>query len=440
MKSIKKQLLLSILTTLVLSTVFLVGITYYELKAEMDELFDENMSQVAHAIAVHDLSAHENLTYTENGSRPKLKGEEEFLIQIWKGNKLSYSSLPSIKFPLQKDIGAFSTKFKDKEWHYYSIKQNEWIIQISQSMEERHSVIKEIYSELLKPILLQLPILAILIWVIVGLGFRSLKLISTLIEQRSSTFLDKLPEDNVPDEVLIMVKALNRLFDRLSESLTLQKQFTADAAHELRTPLTAVRLELDVLKREKTEEGKKQSIATLYQAVERCTRLVQQLLELARQEPQITNENSKNILLKPLVKNLIDEITPLSKSKSIEITMDNFDDIEMMGQKNALSTMISNIVNNAILYTPENGKVIISAKKQDNKLAILSISDNGIGIPKDERERVFDRFYRLLDSDTIGSGLGLAIVKTIADQHNATITISEGIEGKGTTFQIAFPM
>lgn len=440
MKSIKKRLLLGLLAVILLATLVDTATTYFALKEEMDELFDQNMQQIAHAIAVHDITGQSDFISGNDDIRRTLKGEEEFLIQVWKDNKINFSSKPAIEFPNHGPGGIVTVFYQNEEWRYYGLDAGDgWVVQVSQPIPMRHSVIWEIYFEQLIPTFVQLPILSGLVWLVVGFGFAPLKRISQSIEHRTAGFLKELPLEDVPQEVLGMVQAINRLLVRLSQALDAQRQFTADAAHALRTPLTAVRLELDVLKRADTEDEKQQSLQKLYYAVDRSARLVHQLLEMAHLEPD--SENILDVSLMKLAQNIVAELEQSAKKKEITLQVKTLNNATVQGRPHALAVLLSNLVNNAILYTPRGGKVLVTVSEYDRQ-AILSVSDNGPGIPENERTRIFDRFYRVLDknqSEATGSGIGLSTVKSIADAHEATISMSEGLDGKGITFHIFFP-
>lgn len=444
MTSVKKRLLASLLTVIVLSTLISTIVTYFELKEEMDELFDENMKQIVHAISVHDITTQSSFISDTKDVRRTLKGEEEFLIQIWHKDLINFSSKPAITFPKQDTGGVRTVKYKDIDWRYFGLDAgNDWLIQVSQPIPMRHTVIWEIYFEQLIPTLIQLPVLMGIIWLVVGFGFSPLSRISRSIETRTETFLEKLSEKDTPQEVLTMVQAINGLLDRLSRALNTQKRFTADAAHELRTPLTAVRLELDVLKRAETQQEKDQSLQKLYKAVDRCTRLVEQLLEIARLEPERVNEKITDVSLPDIIKNVTEESRQAAKQKNISLEIERSESITIKGQAHALTVLASNLVNNALQYTPDGGKIRLSIyKEKETKEAIISISDNGPGIPEAEQTRIFDRFYRITGKKHIGqgSGLGLSIVKSIADHHKASINLHEGLDKKGVSFEIRFPL
>lgn len=435
MISIRKKLLRSILLVILVVTSLLACITYFSIREEMDEFYDKNLRQVAHTIL--------SVGYTKENEPSlkildtKLRGEEDYLTQVWVGGDLQYSSYPHINFPLQNVDGRGRVHFEGKVWRYFRQSNEGMTVQLAQDLKERRSVVVEIYRFLLIPIVVQFPILAILIWMLVGYGLKPLNDISDLIRNRNPSFLQPLPNDSVPVEISVLVSELNELLARLKQALESQRRFTADAAHELRTPLTAVRLQLDILKRADDDDERSASIETLEQGVLRSTRLVQQLLELARQEPENVDILSSEIILAPIIKECVEQVLPISQAKNIEI-ISNLDHAAMVwGNSPQLSIMIGNLINNAINYTNHGGRVEITLSSDDREI-ILDIADNGIGIPVNDRERIFDRFYRVPGTDVTGSGLGLSIVRNIAEHHKLTIDVSDGIHGAGTTFRVKF--
>lgn len=436
MTSIRKRLLVSILSVIVLVTMLLAIATYFAVREEMDELYDENMKQVAMVLTRTGLEDEHSLL-KESSQSTKLKGEEEFLIQIWRDGELAYTSHPAINFGLQtvgrKNFGR--TPFEESKWRYYQLKDKDDIIQVSQDLDKRHDVVEEIYRVLVVPILIQMPVLAVLIWFLVGYGFKPLTFVSEHIRKRTSAFLEPLSEEKSPIEVKEMINALNGLLVRLKSSMDTQRRFTADAAHELRTPLTAIRLQLDILKRADSDTEKQEAMASLEKGINRSIRLVQQLLELARQEPENITHPLAKLNLRTVIKDAVEQATPLSHTKSINLSSQTHEDLFIEGNAPQLGVMIGNLINNAINYTPEEGSVQIHAYHHDNRI-IVDISDSGIGIGNDDKQRIFDRFYRVSGTEAIGSGLGLSIVKNIAAFHQIDISILEGLDNKGTTFRL----
>jgi len=189
MKPIKKRLLVSLMGTLFFMGAIMVGVTYFELKEEMDEVFDGSIQQIAETIAVYGVSG-DDVLHAENISNHKTrKGEEEFLVQIWKDDALYYTSHAETVFPRQGEGGVRTVLVEGEKWRYFGTAQGDLLIQVSQPIHERHLLIWEIYAELLTPMLILIPIMGGMIWFFVGVGFRPLTRVSKLIEERSSTFL-----------------------------------------------------------------------------------------------------------------------------------------------------------------------------------------------------------------------------------------------------------
>lgn len=314
MTSIRKKLIILILSVLFGATLLMATATYFIVREEVDEVFDENLKQVAHTILNTGPSVE-----TQNLQAPfgtKLRGEEKYLTQVWRNGVLKYSSYPHVELPLQEKDGRGRVLFNDSKWRYYKQSNGDISVQLAQDLKERHSVVVEIYGFLLIPIALQFPILAGLIWVMVGYGLKPLSDISHLIRNRNPQFLDALPEENVPVEISDLVSELNDLLKRLKDALESQRRFTADAAHELRTPLAAVRLQLDILKRADDEEEAKAALLTLEKGVLRSTRLVHQLLELARQEPENVDAPFARADLAHIVEDIIEQSMPIAEAKT----------------------------------------------------------------------------------------------------------------------------
>jgi len=434
MSSIRKQLLLSILSVITVVTMLLAAATYFSVRNEMDELYDENMRQVAVVLANTGLED-EAAAVAHVSSSETLNGEEEFLIQIWRDGVLEYTSHPAIRFELQTIDGFGQIPFNERDWRFYRLDHDRNIIQIAQDLHKRHGVVAEIFHVLLVPIFIQYLLLGILIWFLVGYGLKPLARISGLIEKRTAAFLEPLPDDHAPVEIKSLVNALNDLLMRLKQALDSHRRFTSDAAHELRTPLTAVRLQLDILKRAQDAQEKDEAISTLEKGVSRSIRLVQQLLELARQEPGNMPHVWASVNLGDVIAEVIEQLTSLARQKHISVQTEIGEDLVLQGNAPQLAVMIGNLVNNAILYTPEHGRVLLTGKRENGHI-VLDVADNGIGIPEKDRARIFDRFYRVAGMAATGSGLGLSIVTTIALAHGIDISLRDGLDGKGVTIRL----
>jgi len=441
MNTSSRHHLLKYLTIALLLTSFAIAVfTYVVAGEELDELYDENMRQVAEALlAQHGVAVY----YTDNTDTKqalRLHGEEEFLVQVWNEAKtLIYTSHSSILFPYQSKTGYGNYHFDDREWRYYHTSKNGISVQLSQPLDERQEAILEVLSKFLIPLLLQIPLLGFLIWITVGKSLRPLETLSRGIEERGSDSLHPLSSTELPLEIKPLVEALNNLLNRLDTALKAQRRFTADAAHELRTPLTAVQLQLDVLKRSRSEQEKSEALGKLSNGIKRSIHVVRQLLSLAQQDPEMKEQKIESFNLTSLAEDIVIQCESLAEKKRISLTLSETNSgVMFTGSKSSIRVLIENLLDNAIRYTPEGGKVDVSVT-QDKDFINLDIIDNGKGIPVSKRERVFDRFYRTTGTEESGSGLGLAIVKRIAEQHHAIIRLSEGLNNKGLRVTVTFP-
>ncbi len=252
--------------------------------------------------------------------------------------------------------------------------------------------------------------------------------------------MSPLAVEGVPAEAQPLVEALNGLLERLDLALATQRAFVADAAHELRTPLTALQLQLQLTERATDDSSRKAALTELRGGLERSIHLVQQLLTLARQEPDGKARATREpVALAALVRNELTTHAPLAEARHIDLGATTLDDRAVLtGDPTALRTLLANLLDNAIRYTPDGGRVDVATTAEAGRVQ-LTVSDTGPGIPPAERGRVLDRFYRRAGEDQPGSGLGLAIVKAIAEQHGATLHL-EDADGGGLRVRVVFPI
>jgi two-component system OmpR family sensor kinase len=236
-----------------------------------------------------------------------------------------------------------------------------------------------------------------------------------------------------------LVSALNELLVRLDAALTRERAFMADAAHELRTPLTALHLQVGALTRAGNETERSDAMEKLSAGVQRAIRLVEQMLSFARQGPR-SEPDHVNVPLADIVRDVVAELVPFADAKHIDLGISNSESAVVRGDPDALRTLTRNLVDNAVRYTPEGGRVDVFVEHVPaaGKVA-LRVVDNGPGIPPEERTRVLDRFYRQPGTSPPGSGLGMAIVKAIADSHKAALKLSSGPDGKGLAVTVLLP-
>jgi two-component system, OmpR family, sensor kinase len=279
------------------------------------------------------------------------------------------------------------------------------------------------------------------IWFTVGNALVPLQRLTQQLKARRVHALDPLPAASLPDEVQPLLQALNDLLARLRAALERERAFVADAAHELRTPLTALHLQMGMLARASDETERGVAMSTLSSGVQRAIRLVEQMLALARQEPRADSLRVP-VRLDDLAREIVAELVPLADAGRIDLGVAAAQPATVVADADALRTLLRNLVDNAVRYTPPGGRVDVSVAAPAGGVAgsaRLTVSDDGPGIVPAERARVFDRFYRRPGTVPPGSGLGLAIVKAIADAHGATVVLADGPGGKGLAVTLSFP-
>jgi two-component system, OmpR family, sensor kinase len=365
----------------------------------------------------------------------------DFVVQVWslEGERV-YLSRPHADLPEITTLGFSTASTSEGRWRVYGVQGLSSVIQVAQPMSVRQQRAAELALQTLKPFALLLPVLALVIWFAVGHALKPLQRLTALVKARRVNALDALPDEQLPDEVLPLMQALNDLLERLRAALGRERAFMADAAHELRTPLTALHLQMDMLARASDENERRAAMNTLSAGVQRAIRLVEQMLALARQEPRADRAHVP-VRLDDLAREIVAELVPLADAGNIDLGVEAAQPVSVAGDPDALRTLLRNLVDNAVRYTPRGGRVDVTVEAADAAGAggaRLTVADDGPGIAPAERTRVFDRFYRGAGTQPPGSGLGLAIVKTIADAHGAAVQLAEGPGGKGLTVTVSF--
>lgn len=314
------------------------------------------------------------------------------------------------------------------------------LIQVAERSALRADFARQIMLRMMLPqgILVLLSTLAI--WFGVGIGLRALTAMRREIESRSHVDLSPLDEAGAPAEVQPLVRAMNDLLLRLSAALAAQQRFIADAAHQLRTPVAALKMQAELATRQVRDGEAAATLQQLHTAADHAARLVGQLLTLARAEPgSYRSVMRQPVALMSLARDVSGEWVPRALSRGIDL---GFDDASVPAEISAdpflIHEMLNNLIDNAIQYTPAGGRVTVRVRPRDGR-ATLEVEDDGPGIPVEEREKIFERFYRMPGGAPEGCGLGLAIVREIAQGHQATVAVQPGSGGRGTRMSVTFP-
>lgn len=427
--SIRRKLLVALLAAVFFIGLAASGATWFTVHREANEMFDYQLRQIA--LSLRDQ------TLRSQAAFPGF--DYDFIVQVWDpAGTLTYLSSQAVALPQAGTDGYATVPVRGQDWRVFTLNQADKTIQVAAPVSLRSDRATAMALRILVPILAAIPLFALLIWLIVGEGLKPLDAIAAAIRKRAPSTLDPVVANTLPEEVKPMVSELNGLLERLREAIETQKRFAANAAHELRSPLTALSLQIQLIERAQSREERAAALEQLKAGAKRATRLVEQMLSMARLAPEAAHEKPVAVELEQLAATVVTEFEPLAEAKAIELRLGRLEPARVLGQAQALHTLARNLVDNALRYTPAGGLVVVETWSIEGG-AILQVSDSGPGIPAEERERVFDRFYRLPGSGVEGSGLGLAIVKQIADAHGAAITLGDTDAGHGLKASVRFP-
>jgi two-component system sensor histidine kinase TctE len=315
-----------------------------------------------------------------------------------------------------------------------------FLVQVGETTTKRDAFVHKILLSIVLPQFLLILVAALLVRFGVAQGLLPLRRLRQAVENRSHLDLSPIGEEDVPGEVRPLLHAVNALMVRLNEVLSFQARFIADAAHQLRTPVAGLKTNIELALRETDLSDLKRSLSQTYVSVDRLSRLVSQLLSLARNEPNTARVLHFSALdLSKLILNTTKEWVPEAYKKGIDLGFDGPEHpVLIEGDVTRLTELANNLLDNAIRYTRSAGRV--TARVLAEPQPAFSVSDDGPRIPPEERERIFERFHRLLGTPTDGSGLGLAIVREIATIHGARVDLTDDADGVGNRFTITVPL
>jgi two-component system sensor histidine kinase TctE len=313
------------------------------------------------------------------------------------------------------------------------------VVRVAETMHKRNALAREILLSVVLPQVLLIVIAGVVVWVGVVRGLRPLDRLRRAVAARSHRDRSPVVADQVPGEVSPLLHAINDLLARLDGALTLQSRFIADAAHQLKTPIAALRAQYEVALRESDAARMREALLQLAPGLERLSRLVSQLLSLARNEPEAARAlRLESLDLNALALEAASAWVPQALTRGIDLGFEAAaGPLAIRGDAARLRELLDNLLDNAVRYSREGGRITVRVRSAP--APAVEVSDDGPGIPPAERERVFERFHRLLGSTQEGSGLGLAIAQEIARLHGGEITLREDADGVGSTFSAAFP-
>ena len=434
--SLRTRLLWFLLASISVTALAQAVIAYRTARVEADNLFDYHMQQMA-------MSLRPGLSASALGEPGHAVAEEEnfdFVVQVWTADGLRvFQSSAQAALPQRAVLGFADVQAHGTTYRVFSMQSRSQTIQVAQDMAVRSAMASTLAMRAVAPIAVMAPLLMLAVWWIVGASLAPVSRVRRQVAERQADDLTEVNEAGLPAEIRPLVHELNLLFARVRQAFDAQKSFVADAAHELRSPLAALKLQVQSLQRAGDDAARELAAGRLAAGIDRATRLMEQLLMLARQQANaVTGPRPQPTALSDLARHALADAAPAAQARQIDLGLDHVDESQIAGNAEALTILLRNLLDNAIKYTPTGGTVDLTIRRVADRV-VLSVDDSGPGIPEQDRDRVLDRFYRATGTQTTGSGLGLAIVKAIADLHGAPIMLGRSPRLGGLRVELSFP-
>ncbi|WP_127476296.1 ATP-binding protein [Sulfurivermis fontis] len=448
MNSIRLRLLSLLMVIFLVMWLGIVYVTWWRTAHEAEEVYDAHLARAGHVLAgmvLHELkepatgsvkpkpTAHD--LQEEVAELEKLFFDQKYAakleFRIWLRGRPFLQSSGSPPSERPQRAGFADIADAGGAWRSYAmhVAEPDLMVQVVERHAVRETMINEITGQVLVPIILALPILVFAIWGGIGRGLRPLRQLAGEVERRSATQLDRFGRDTrIPREVQPLVTALNDLLARLEDAFARERRFTADAAHELRTPLASLKTQAQVALRARDDEDRRRALTAIMSGVDRASHLVEQLLTLARLDPEQGPGEFTPVALRALAEEAIGLCMPLAVGKQIDLGLGAAEALDVQGNPLALLVLVRNLIDNAVRYTPSGGQVEVSLRRE-GRHAVVAVADSGPGIPVAERQRVFERFHRGLGHDAQGCGLGLSIVLRIVEMHGGEVRLGAAPQG-----------
>lgn len=461
LRSIRSRILVVVLCVLGASLTMISYWSYLDARHEIEELFDAYLAHAARLVeglAGRDMSPATRDSLQEAldialrapGDGHPYESKLAFQILGERGAVLlqSASSPPDLLEQLLARRGA-QLSAALAGYHRVSLKGSEWRVFLRQDRADRYWILvaerEDVRGELvgkitlrsLLPDLIGLPLLALLVWLAIGWGLRPLERMVGLIKDRDPHSLAPLLLAPLPRELEPVVAALNRLLMQVAQLLEREQRLLAAAAHELRTPLAVLRIHAQNALDAPDPLDRAEALRQLGSGVERATRVVGQLLALARLEPAVAEVGKVKLDLAAFLRDELAELAPLALDRHQELTLEvgGAGGYVLSGDQASLAILVQNLVGNAVQYTPPGGRIQLHLEGQPDSL-VLRVQDSGPGVPLELREKVFERFFR--EGIGQGAGLGLSIVRRVVELHGGEIVLGESALG-GLAVSVRLP-
>ena len=400
---------------------------------ETDEIIDAQMKNLAERVAkFNPQPIKSQFNYSKHYH------EEDLFVDVWayEKNEHHHHEFNLLVPPVEKE-GFYTRETPNGNWDTYVLPLKDLQVQVSQQNSVRQNLALELAANMFLPYAIIMPFAIWGLSVIIRRNLKPLETFKTELTQRKPNELTPISTEQYPIEIVPSIEEINHLFDRISLAQQEQRQFIADAAHELRTPITALNLQTQILLSELPNNA---SLKNLSKGLDRMQHLVNQLLTLAKQDASILSDEAKSHFdVNEVAINCIEQLINLAMKKEIDLGMEKQQSLIIFSQASVLNSIIYNLIDNAIKYTPECGVINISVFKAETN-AVIQIEDSGPGISPELYDKILKRFYRIHQHLEIGSGLGLSIVDKAIKRLGGTLAFSKSEQLGGLKITVSLPM
>jgi two-component system, OmpR family, sensor kinase len=433
MKSLRAKLTVWFIALFTLVGILAAAGTLYISLREQNALLDDQLRQIALSVSDSPSAVGESSRIT-SGANP----DDEIVVHIRdKSQRTIRNSNPDVEIPLTSQTGFSNHESDGDEWRTFTLIADNRIIQISQLTQIRTEAAMASALTTLMPILLLIPLSWIFVGGVLARVLRPLDALAHDLNAARSSKGVNLKTENVPSEIVPLVAAMNDLLERQTELIAAQERFVSDAAHQLRTPVTALSLQVENLRQSLTDRSIAPVFEQMRNGLVRMSALLSQLLKLARVEAPQEAVQLETSNLGDVVRAALGDAFPMAEAKGIDLGIDKDVDVNVRGDRLDLELLVSSLLENAVRYTPEGGRIDIDLSAEDSA-GFVTVTDTGPGIPEDVLPKVFERFYRHAPQDTQGSGLGLSIVAALAARCGAEVSLRNRADRSGLIAAVKF--
>ncbi|ENZ78495.1 MULTISPECIES: ATP-binding protein [Ralstonia] len=435
-RSLQGRLLLLVLGAVAGLWLITALITWYDAQDEIDQLLDSHLAQAGALLVMQHAQAVDEDDEPSHDLPVQHRYAPKVAFQVFHEGKLGIHSANAPNQPMvapgERTVSGFSTvQIGGNAWRVFVAQgvYKDIQVYVGERIDSRTAILSALLRNMLWPMALALPLLALAVWWAVKRGMLPLRRLGNALAERDPRALDPVRMPHAPVEMTPMLDALNALFARIQTMLDAERRFTADAAHELRTPIAAIKAQAQVAMAAEEDAMRRHALVGTLEGCDRAAHLVDQLLLLSRLEAN-AGISIEPIDLGALARQVMADIAPIAFGKKQRIALENPERCMVAGNRALLASLVRNLIDNAIRYSPAEAQIVVTVAHR-NGSAALCVEDSGPGLPAAEQHRLGERFFRVEGTDQSGSGLGWSIVRRIAAVHGASVTVdrSPGLGG-----------